>query len=150
MKKYIVLALCVLMVTTLVACNRKPTTNENFTRVVKAYNYEILSDETFESEGFGGVTQTDAEGELGSAQFITLSDEEKAGEMYSLYKIEVEAMKGKSSSESNFNIGNSSKYTLKSDGSYMYLCKIKNTVLYLRGPSDKKSTIKKVAKTLGY
>lgn len=69
---------------------------------------------------------------------------------YNTNKSIFEAYKDNSSVETNFNGKNYSKYTLNTNGQYMLLSKIDNTVIYLKVDSENKDSINKLMKELGY
>ena len=59
-------------------------------------------------------------------------------------------MKSNSSVQTNINGKNYSKYTLSSDGKYMIVSRINNTVVYLDVDSSYKDEIKTILNELGY
>ena len=55
-----------------------------------------------------------------------------------------------SSSESSSSMGNYSSYTLVSNGYYMHLCRVDNTLLYVKVSDTYKDSVKKLINELGY
>jgi hypothetical protein len=70
--------------------------------------------------------------------------------MFNTNKSTFESYKGNSSSESSANMSNYSTYTLTSSGYYMHLCRVDNTLIYVRVKDDFKKDVQAVIKKLGY
>ena len=83
-------------------------------------------------------------------EFYTLDDEANATGMFNTNRSTFESYKGNSSSESSSSMGNYSSYTLTSSGYYMYLCRVENTLLYVKVNDTYKDSVKKLIKELGY
>ena len=54
------------------------------------------------------------------------------------------------SAETSVGLKNYSKYTLSSNGQYMVVSKINNTVIYVKVDDDYKNTVKDILEELGY
>ena len=83
-------------------------------------------------------------------EFYELLDDAYATAFYNNNKTIFENAKGKVTSETNVNLKNSSKYTLSSNGLYMVVSRINNTVIYLKVNDTYRDTVKDVLKELGY
>lgn len=83
-------------------------------------------------------------------EFYVLDDSANATAMFNTNKNIFENYKGNSSSEKSSSIGNSASYSLTSSGYYMYLCRIDNTLLYVKVQDIYKDTVKDLVKELGY
>lgn len=70
--------------------------------------------------------------------------------MFNTNRSTFESYKGNSSSESSSSMGNYSSYTLTSNGYYMHLCRVDNTLLYVKVNDTYKDSVKKLIKELGY
>ena len=58
--------------------------------------------------------------------------------------------KGNGATESSANIGNYSTYGLTSNGYYMYVSRVDNTLLYAKVSTTYKDAVKSIIKDLGY
>lgn len=83
-------------------------------------------------------------------EFYVLNDETNAQGMFNENKITFEGLKGNSSTESSTSLGNYSSYSLTSGGYYMHLCRVDNTLLFVKVPDTFKDTLKDLIKDLGY
>lgn len=83
-------------------------------------------------------------------EFYELSDENYAMSFYNNNKSIFESSKGSASAETSASLKNYSKYTLSSNGKYMVVSRIDNTVVYLNVDDSYKDTVKDLLKELGY
>lgn len=83
-------------------------------------------------------------------EFYELSDVENAMSFFNVNKEIFESKKSGTSSETTLNGKNYSKYVLSSDGEYMLLSRIDNTVIYVYEDLDLKDTINDLLDELGY
>ena len=51
---------------------------------------------------------------------------------------------------SSYSIGNYNLYSLTSNGDYMYLCRVDNTLLYIDVEDEYKDEVKDIVEELGY
>ena len=84
------------------------------------------------------------------AEFYVLSDEGNATSMYNTNLEIFASYKGNSSSESSSSASNYTSYSLTSSGYYMHLCRIDNTLLYVKVSETYKDIVKDFIKELGY
>ena len=83
-------------------------------------------------------------------EFYELSDENYAMNFYNNNKSKFETSKGNASAETSASLKNYSKYTLSSNGKYMVVSRIDNTVIYVNVNDNYKDTVKDILKELGY
>ncbi len=83
-------------------------------------------------------------------EFYELSDENYAMNFYNTNKSIFESSKGNASAETSAGLKNYSKYTLSSNGKYMVVSRIDNTVVYLNVDDSYKDTVNNLLNELGY
>lgn len=83
-------------------------------------------------------------------EFYELADDSYATSFYNNNKSIFESSKGNVSAETSVGLKNYSKYTLSSNGKYMVVSRINNTVIYVDVNDSYKDTVKSVLKELGY
>ncbi len=83
-------------------------------------------------------------------EFYELLDDSYATSFYNNNKSIFESSKGNASAETSVGLKNYSKYTLSSNGQYMVVSKINNTVIYVKVDDDYKNTVKDILEELGY
>lgn len=151
-KNIFLISICFLMLITLTGCgNKKVASSSDFKSIAESNDY-IVSDvknqySAYDSVKEAYVAQHNSEYQL---EFYVLDSSDSATQMFNTNKKTFEGYKGSSSSESSSNMGNYSKYALTSSGYYMYLCRVDNTLLYVRVNDSYKDSIKDFVKKLGY
>lgn len=83
-------------------------------------------------------------------EFYELLDDSYATSFYNNNKFIFESSKGNASAETNVGFNNYSKYTLSSNGKYMVVSRINNTVIYVNVDDNYKDTVKDILDELGY
>ena len=83
-------------------------------------------------------------------EFYVLDDVGNATSMFNINRTIFEGYKGNSSSELSSSMSNYSSYTLTSSGYYMHLCRVDNTLLYVKVKDTYKDSVKDLIKDLGY
>lgn len=83
-------------------------------------------------------------------EFYELEDDSYATQFYNNNKSIFESSKGTNSVESNVELKNYSKYTLSSNGKYMIVSRIDNTVIYVNVDNNYKDAVNSLLKDLGY
>lgn len=83
-------------------------------------------------------------------EFYELEDDSSATTFYNNNKNNFEASKGSASSNTNIAGKNYEKYTLSSNGKYMVVSRIANTVIYLSVKDEYSSTVKDILKEIDY
>lgn len=83
-------------------------------------------------------------------EFYELLDDSYATSFYNNNKFIFESSKGNASAETSVGGKNYSKYTLSSNGKYMVVSKINNTVIYVKVDDSYRNTVKDILDELGY
>ena len=83
-------------------------------------------------------------------EFYELVDDSYATSFYNNNKSIFESSKGNASAETSVGLKNYSKYTLSSNGKYMVVSRINNTVIYVDVDDSYKDTVKSLLNELGY
>ena len=83
-------------------------------------------------------------------EFYELLDDSYATSFYNNNKSIFESSKGNASAETSVGLKNYSKYTLSSNGKYMVVSRIDNTVIYVNVDDNYKDTVKDILDELGY
>lgn len=83
-------------------------------------------------------------------EFYELVDDSYATNFYNNNKSIFESSKGSVSAETSVGLKNYSKYTLSSNGKYMVVSRINNTVIYVNVDDSYKDTVKSLLNELGY
>ena len=151
-KKIIFGIICLFTILTLTGCGDKTaTTPETFIAAAKN-NYYITKDITNQYTSYDYIDQVIiAKSPKGyQIEFYVLSDANYATSMFNANKNTFESFKSNASSSSSVSMGNYSKYSLTSNGYYMYISRIDNTIIYVKEKSNHKDDIKDFIKELGY
>ena len=151
-RKILTIILFGCMALSLVGCgNKEAVSTEDFISIAESKDCEI-ADASAQYEEYSYVENvTIAAHEEGwQVEFYTLSEDSYATSMFNTNKEIFESYKGNKSVESTTNIGNDATYSLTSDGYYMYLSKVDNTLLYVRVNEDYKDTVKTIIEELEY
>lgn len=151
-KRSILLTLVVIMLFMLTGCGKKTViTDENFKSFFEGKGYTIYDVTSQFSANEIVKSASLAESDKGyQIEFYVLSNEAEATGMFNTNKANFETYKGNSSSESSGSASNYSTYTLTTSGYYMHLCRVDNTLLYLKISEEYKDVVKKQIKELGY
>jgi len=110
-------------------------------------NY-IITDATSQFSQYSYVDQVYIAGDNNynyQIEFYELSDESNAIGFYNNNAANFQARKGKSAAQTNINGKNFSKYTLSSEGKYMVVSRIDNTVIYIDVDSSYKDEVKSIS-----
>ena len=150
--KYLLLGLILVMTILVTGCSKKAITAADFKTIMEERGYSII-DATSQFSGYGYVKSayialgTDEEFQI---EFYEMSSVDKAVSFYNNNKAIFESSKSSAAVESTVNMGNHSKYTLTTNGSYKIVSRIENTVVYLDVAEDKKDIVKDILEALGY
>jgi len=131
---------------------KTPIAASSFKSTMEQKGYTVV-DTNSQFAGYDYINQAYlAESSDGSYQieFYETSDESYAINFYNNNQARFESSKGSASSESNVNLKNSSKYTLSSNGKFMVVSRIDNTIIYVNTDEKNKDNIKDILKELGY
>jgi len=83
-------------------------------------------------------------------EFYEFSDDSYATSFYNNNQSIFESSKGNASAQTNVGLKNYSKYTLSSNGRYMVVSRIDNTVIYVEVDDNYREDIKSILDELGY
>lgn len=132
--------------------NKTALTAENFKSKVEAKGYTV-QDATSQFSSNSEISKVYiaiASDSSYQIEFYVLDSTDNAVSFYNNNKSIFEQSKSNGSGETNSEIGNHSKYTLKTNGTYKVISRIDNTVVYLNVNSTYKKNIDKILKELGY
>ena len=140
-----------MMLFLLTGCGSKTViSTETFKSTAESHGYKV-TDVSAQYAQYEYVKEaTVAQQEGFQIEFYKLDDENNAQNMFNANKTTFEGFKGSASTEASANMGNYSSYTLNSSGYYMHLCRVDNTLLYVRVDQKYKDTVKKIIDELGY
>ena len=152
-KKIISISLiCMLLLLSLTGCTKKTAiTTENFKSIAQSHNYSITNAKS-QYSAYNYITEATIAGinNQWQVEFFVLESEADAKSMFETNKTIFQNSKGSVSTEKSTNLGNHSLYSLTSNGFYMYLSRIDNTLLYVKVSETYKDTIKDFIKELKY
>lgn len=83
-------------------------------------------------------------------EFYELSNESKAISMFESNKEYFEDRAGSTRSKTSYGIGNYDVYSLTSNGDFMYLCRVDNTLLYVDVDDRYKDEVREIIDELDY
>lgn len=83
-------------------------------------------------------------------EFYELQDDSYAIDLYNNNKSIFQSSKGNVSAETSLGLKNYSKYTLSSDGKYMLVSRIDNTLIYVNVDENYKDNVKAILDEIGY
>lgn len=144
--------ICFLMLFVLTGCgNKKAITAGDFKTKTEQLNY-TTTNITSRYASYNYIKEAIiAQNSAGyQVEFYVLDNVGNATSMFNTNKTTFESYKGSVSTESSTNIGNYSSYTLTSSGYYMHLCRVDNTLLYIKVKETYKDSVKSLIKQLGY
>lgn len=151
-KNILLIVACIVMGFFLTGCGKKTAiTTEQFKNIGNTNNF-VVSDVSVQFSSYNYINEaTIIQNPNGwQMEFYVLSDEGYANSMFNTNKNTFESQKENSSLESSVSIGNYSTYSLTSGDYYMYLCRVDNTLLYVRVEKKFKDSVNKIIDELGY
>ena len=150
---FLKIILSVLMVFLLVGCgnNRKTITTEEFKDKAKSHNY-IINNAISQFEEYKYINEATVVSNAGNwkVEFYVMNDNNSTSKTFEYSKENFIKSKGNGSKETSESIGNYSNYSLTTNGNYMYLSKIDNTLIYVVADEKYTDDIKSFIKELGY
>lgn len=122
-----------------------------FASLMEDENYDV-ADVTSQYEAYGIdeayiAIESDQDYQI---EFYELSSDSKAKSMFESNKDYFEDRAGSSKVTTSYSIGNYNLYSLTSNGDYMYLCRVDNTLLYIDVEDEYKDEVKDIVEELGY
>ena len=149
------LVLAVLMAMLLLTgCTKTPSTTENFKQIAQEKGYlmeDAISQFAAYSDIIKEATVVAPKSISFKIEFYVLSDETQAKSFYANNLATLEANIGSVYSGSSLSGKNYASRSITSDGKYMFIERVENTVLYV-SPTDSgnKSEIEAFIKSMGY
>ncbi len=122
-----------------------------FASLMEDENYDIV-DVTSQYEAYGideAYIAIDSDQDY-QIEFYELSSESKAKSMFESNKDYFKDREGSTKVTTSYSIGNYNIYSLTSNGDYMYLCRVDNTLLYIDVDDKYKDEVKDIVENLGY
>ena len=150
-KIFLGLVLC-FMVFLLTGCsNKEAIATDDFKTIAENYNCTIF-DVMNQYSSYGTVENAlvAKHSDGWQVEFYVLDSENSAISMFNTNQTNFENSKTGTSTGSSSSMGNYSTYTLNSGGTYMHLCRVDNTFLYVKVDDAYKDTVEKLIKDLGY
>lgn len=150
-KKLSLIALLAMFVLLITGCGTKEVkTTDDFTALAESKDMEVV--DVYQQFASAGIIKeaTVARNDDWQVEFYVLTDDASAEGMYETNVGIFESRKGSSSSHSSVDMENYSSYALTSDGSYMYVIRVDNTVLYLDVEEEFKEDVQEFVEELGY
>ena len=152
-KRVISIALIsMLLLLSLTGCTKKVAiTTENFKSIAQSHNYTIKDVKSQYSE-YTYISEATVAGinNQWRVEFYVLTTETDAKAMFETNRKSFENSKGSVSTEKSINLGNHSLYSVTSNGFYMYLSRIDNTLVYAKVSETYKHTVKDFINELKY
>lgn len=154
LKKILVVCSLVLALFVVTGCQfslKKVASVDKFKEVANANNLTVI-DAKEQLKEYDVVKEAflakSAEG--WQVEFYVLSTNKDAKDMYDTNRKIFSDSKGENQKEQFLTIKEYSMYNLKSDGYYMHLSKVDNTLLYIKVNEKYENNAKKIIKDLGY
>lgn len=152
MRKKLFIIIVLLLSFCLTGCSIKRTiTPEKFKSITK--NYKLSSKDV--SSHFKNVEQIKSvivadSDDLWNIEFYVFKDNDSAKDMYKKNKKYYNENKTTAKSTDIHSTRNSDDFTVVGVESYMHVCRIKNTLVYVYAPIDYKVDVEKVIRALKY
>ena len=149
--KIVVLLIFALLLT---ACgnSKKALTSIEFKNIMENENFSIID----AIDQFNGFTEMKEayialeENKNYQIEFYVMDSDDNAVKLYEYNKESFEASKGSMSAYTNFDLKNTNRYTLNTNGEFKLLSRIDNTMIYLDVNSEYKDEVMNILKKLGY
>lgn len=151
-KRNVILMMVFIVLLALSGCGDKTAiATSDFTSVAESHSF-ITSDASSQYSSYEYIKEaTIAQSPDGwQMEFYVLDNEANAVSMFNTNREIFEGYKGNSSGETSSSTGNQSSYSLSSSGLYMHLCRVDNTLLYVKVDADYKDDAKELIEELGY
>lgn len=155
MKKKI-LIICGIVILTFIftACGNKTAINVNtFISTMESQDFYIkdVTDQYAAYEFFTDATLAVNPTNEYQIEFYTFTDEEGAKNSYDTTKQnQYDPLEDSSSSNVSVDVNNYSKCSFTTATIYFYMCRIDNTMVYVKAPASYKKEIQKIIDKLGY
>ena len=154
-KRILILPLLLIMLFTFTACKKeeekKPISGDSFKLVAEGDKY-TTKDVTKNFKSDSGITEAivAAVENQYQVEFYTLKDSKTAQKMYDRNKKRFENIKSSLDKAEVTETDNNSEYKISTNGRYMLLNKIDNTLIYANVEDKYKDSVTTLIKQLGY
>ena len=153
-KKILLILICTMSLFLITGCGKKEAiTTKDFNKITEEAEL-IITDAKDQFQDKDYVKDASIASSVAGWQieFYTFDSADSAKEMYSKNKSDFEAAKdnSKKSSYVEKNKDNYAEYTVTADGYYMHICRIDETVIYLKVQDKYQDEVKGILKNLGY
>lgn len=152
-KIFAVFAVCMVLVLMLTGCKSKTAiTTDVFKNTMSEQGFTILDSKDQYAEfdhileSYIAVDSTQSY----QIEFLKISDEALAKEMYENNKAKYEEQHKSASLHTAVSVGNHSEFRMLADGEYILLTQIDATLLFVHTSADYKDAVNEIAETLGY
>jgi len=130
--------------------NKKPLTANEFSSIMENHNY-IVSDVADQISEYDYVTSSYiASNNEFQIEFYVFSNDDYALNFYTINKNNFGDYEDNTSTTTEVNLGNCSRYSLTTISNYMYVSRIGNTVIYIDTPIMYQNNVKSILDELGY
>ncbi len=155
MKKKLLLGLtCLLSVFLLTGCfTKKEITTNEFKEKVSSLEYEIydISDQYKEYDFIKEATVAKNSDKNYQIEFYVLETEKKAKSMFETNKeLFIQEHNSGTKMQVTTNMLNYSTYKMIANDDYMYLCRVKSTLLYINVEKEYQKEVEELIKKIGY
>lgn len=143
---------CLFMLLCLTGCSKKVAiTADDFKTKAEEHNYKVTDISNRYTDYNFFTTALLAQGDNGlEIEFYVLNNDDSAQSIFMSNEATFKGFRGTTNVENSVSMGNYSTYELTTGGNYMYLCRVDNTVLYVKVSDNLKKEIKDFVKELGY
>ena len=130
--------------------NKTKLTTKEFESIAKKHNCTIY-DVSNQYASYGFIKEAKvAKNDDWQIEFYIIDSAKNADVMYNINKQVFEGYKGSTSVYKTETLKNYSTYLLKSNGYYMYLSRVDNTLLYVKVNDTYQKQVEKIIKDMGY
>ncbi len=151
-KKILLSIFSIFFVFTLTGCiNKKVINSDKFISISKKYKLTVSNVTNYYKEDKRikkGYVSSNLRG--WRVEFYEFNNEDNAEKVFNTNKKLFEKEKTKNSTEASSNWRNYSTYTLTTSLNYYYLCRVENTMIYVKVDLSHKKDVKKFIDKLGY
>lgn len=151
-KKIMGVILCLFILVFLNGCGNKVViTTDTFTKVCDENGFEttnVIEQYKSYDQIREATVARNADGL--QIEFYVIDSADNASSMFETNKTKFEANKGSVSSNTSVSMGNYENYAQTSNGQYMYVSRVDNTLIYMTVDENYKDIMKEIVKQLGY
>ena len=144
--------ICFVMIFTLTGCTNKTVlTTEDFKTKLEEQGLTVV-DTTSQHDSSTHIKESTIATSKDGYQisFYIFYEIDNAQDKFNTIKTDFQNEKGGQAIQTVNNMKNYSTYSLQSNGYYMYVCRVDNTLLSIKADEKYKDTIKDIVKKLGY